>query len=99
MPSPLGGSIASVRRAGGRRGDSRQVDLVIGKRIPVSANIRNRQSVCNPIVAEMRENVQERDQMSRAAAATAAVQPVEAGRALRSDARRNRQAVIDAAKR
>jgi AcrR family transcriptional regulator len=34
----------------------------------------------------------------RPAAATAAVQPLEAGRALRADARRNRQAVIDAAR-
>jgi AcrR family transcriptional regulator len=37
--------------------------------------------------------------MPRAAAVTAAVQPLEAGRVLRADARRNRQAVIDAAKR
>jgi AcrR family transcriptional regulator len=80
-------------------GTASRLNLLIGNRIPVSGNIRNRKSVCNPIVAEMRENVQERDQMSRAAAATAAVQPVEAGRAVRSDARRNRQAVIDAAKR
>jgi AcrR family transcriptional regulator len=36
--------------------------------------------------------------MTRAAATTPVVQPLEAGRALRADARRNRQAVIDAAK-
>jgi AcrR family transcriptional regulator len=36
--------------------------------------------------------------MTRAAATSPAVQPLEAGRTLRADARRNRQAVIDAAK-
>jgi AcrR family transcriptional regulator len=47
----------------------------------------------------MRENdARSQTEMTRDVAATAAVQPLEAGRALRSDARRNRQAVIDAAK-
>lgn len=39
------------------------------------------------------------DHMPRAAATASAVQPLESGRALRADARRNRQAVINAAKR
>jgi AcrR family transcriptional regulator len=41
---------------------------------------------------------EQRDHMTRAAATAPAVQPLEAGRTLRADARRNRQAVIGAAK-
>jgi AcrR family transcriptional regulator len=62
--------------------------------------MRNHDSVCNPIVIEKPENrPAEQVQMTRAAVIASVVQPDDAGRSLRADARRNRQALIDAARK